>query len=307
MKLAYVALALAVGCKSPSDSNTGPDGNTGKDGPASVDAQDNTGWTTIAARSWTLAVGEHDKYECTRVQIPADMYITGFRSLSPVGTHHSVLTYSTTATPLGDYDCSVGALDFQMIYAAGLNTDDLLFPTNIAMKVPAGQYVNLNIHLFNASDNDESGMSGVLVKTITAAEAANYTMADMTFAGNGNFTIPAGQTMNVTGGCNAPNEWHIFDLWPHMHMLGTHQKVVIGSATPLDTDYSFAEQRNYPQATVIDVPKGTPIQTTCTFTNTTTADVSFGESSTDEMCFTGLYKYPAGGNLLQCVSNFTGF
>ena len=30
-----------------------------------------------------LAVRQHDKYECTRVQIPQDMYITGFRSLSP--------------------------------------------------------------------------------------------------------------------------------------------------------------------------------------------------------------------------------
>ena len=301
MKLAYAFTALAIGCGTPANPNGGPDSNT-----ITPDAPDDAGWTMIAARSWSLAVGEHDKYQCTRVQIPQDMYITGFRSLSPVGTHHSVLTYSTKTTPLGDYDCNVGAVDFQMVYAAGLGTDDLLFPTNVAMKIPAGQFVNLNLHLFNASDNSETGTSGVLVKTITAAEAASYTMADMTFAGNGNFTIPAGQTMTVSGGCNAPADWHLFTLWPHMHMLGTHQKVTIGSATPLDSDYSFAEQRNYPMA-VMDVAKGTPIQTTCTFTNTTANAVSFGESSTNEMCFTGLYKYPAGGNLVQCVSNFTGF
>jgi hypothetical protein len=30
----------------------------------------------------------------------------------------------------------------------------------------------------------------------------------------------------------------------------------------------------------------------------------FGESSLDEMCFTGIYRYPAtGGVLLGCISN----
>jgi len=29
---------------------------------------------------------------------------------------------------------------------------------------------------------------------------------------------------------------------------------------------------------------------------------TFGESSTDEMCFTGMYKYPADGNTFGCTS-----
>lgn len=306
MKLAYAAVALAVGCGgSPTDPGNNIDAPAGGkiDAPTTTmpDAQDNAGWTPIAERTWSLPVGAKDTYKCTRVQITEDTYITAFRALSPLGTHHSVLTVSTNSTQVGDYDCSAGSLDFQMLYAAGVDTDDLAFPDNVAMKVPAGSYVNLNLHLFNASDNAESGMSGVLIKTIPAAQAASYTLADMTFAGTENISIPSNNTATTAvGGCKAPADWHIFTLWPHMHQLANHQKLTIGTQTVLDTDYSFFEQRNYPMA-VMDVPKGTQITTTCTYLNNTGHTVEFGDSSEDEMCFTGIYKYPAGGSLFQCA------
>ncbi len=44
------------------------------------------------------------------------------------------------------------------------------------------------------------------------------------------------------------------------------------------------------------------MQTTCSYVNNTGATVSFGDSSTDEMCFTGIYKYPAGSNVYSCVN-----
>lgn len=299
MKLAYAAFVLAAGCGSPSNPNNGtPDAP-----PVAVDALDNTGWTTLAQRNWSLAVGEHDKYECTRVKIDQDMYITGFRAMGPVGTHHSVVTVSNTATPLGDYDCTVGALDFQMLYAAGVNTDDLAFPTNVAMKISAGQYVNLNLHLFNASDNPLTGPSGILVKTITAAQASGYMMADMTFSGTMNISVPSDNTPHTaSGGCKAPTDWHIFNLWPHMHQTAIHQSFSVNGANLLDMDYAFSEQRNYPMA-VTTIHQGDTLLTTCTYKNNTGATVQYGESSTNEMCFTGLYKYPAGGNLLQCALN----
>jgi hypothetical protein len=304
MKLALGLLAFAVGCGSSPTNPSSVDAPKGSgDAPGAIDAQDNTGWTTIAARSWTLNVGDHDKYECTRVQIPEDTYIIGFRALSPLGTHHSVLTISTTSTTVGDYDCSAGSLDFQMLYAAGVDTDDLMFPTNVAMKVPAGSYVNLNLHLFNASDNPESGMSGVLIKSIPASSAASYILADMTFSGTEKISIPSDNMPHTAvGGCTAPNDWHLFTLWPHMHQLANHQSLAVNGTKLLDTDYSFFEQRNYPMADTL-VHKGDSIQTTCTYVNNTGATVQFGDSSTDEMCFTGLYKYPAGGNLFQCALN----
>lgn len=35
-----------------------------------------------------------------------DLWIAGYRTTTPVGTHHSVLTISASSTRTGDYDCS---------------------------------------------------------------------------------------------------------------------------------------------------------------------------------------------------------
>ena len=305
MKLAYAALAVAVGCGSSSNPGTGADASTNPDKDGSVttgpDAQDNTGWTLLAGRSWSLNVGEHDKYECTRLLVPTDTYIIGFRALSPVGTHHSVLTISTTSQTVGDYDCNAGSLDYQMLYAAGVDTDDLMFPTNVGMRIPAGSYINLNLHLFNASDNPETGTSGVLIKTVPASQASSLTLADMTFAGSMHFSIPANNTETmVTGGCKPTTDWHVFTLWPHMHQIANHQTFTVDGVKLLDTNYAFTEQRNYPMTDTL-VKAGSVITTTCSYLNNTGHTVSFGDSSMDEMCFTGIYKYPAGGPLFGCV------
>ena len=54
----------------------------------------------------------------------------------------------------------------------------------------------------------------------------------------------------------------------------------------------------------LSLPMGSRIDVTCTYNNNTNPPVNipFGDSSNQEMCFTGLYKYPAGGGLFQCSS-----
>lgn len=118
--------------------------------------------------------------------------------------------------------------------------------------------------------------------------------------------IPSdGLPHDVVGGCTAPRDWNVFTLWPHMHQFATHQKVVItppgGSPrTLLDDAYASTEQRNYPIPT-LTIAKGTRIDVTCTYVNTSGVPLRFGDSSNEEMCFTGMYKYPAGGFLFECL------
>jgi hypothetical protein len=300
-------LVLAVGCGGSGSTNPGTDGSGGgsdadvPDGPPPP-----PGFTSLINRSWSIPPGATNIYKCVRIKTTEDMWIAGFHADSPPGSHHSVVTISTTSQQTGEYDCSAGTLDNQMLYAAGVGTDDLLFPTGVAMHIPVGTFINLNLHLFNATDNPLSGTSGVSVKTVAAAEVQNE--ADMMFSGNINFTIQnTGQPVQVTGGCMAPTDWHIFTLWPHMHQIATHQQWSFThngtKTTLLDDDYTFEEQRNYPIAETL-VRKGDEIQTVCTYINNTNGPIGFGDGSDKEMCFTGMYKYPAGGNLLQCALGF---
>jgi hypothetical protein len=301
MKAAVLALAAAcagaAACKagSPVEPTDAPAG----------DGTTDDGWTPLIARSWTLPPGATNTYRCTRIQVASDLWVSGFRAASPLGTHHQVLTISTTSTATGDYDCGAGSLDTEMLYAAGVGTDDLIFPSGIAMHIPAGTYINLNIHLFNATDNPLADRSGVLIKAVPPTDVQHQ--ADMMFSGTFTIAIPSdGQPHTAAGGCSAAADWHIFTLWPHMHQTATHQRwsytPASGTAVALlDDDFRFTEQRNYPLADTV-IHAGDRIDTVCTYVNTTGTAMTWGDGSDREMCFTGMYKYPAGGDLFECTS-----
>ncbi|MEO8844839.1 MAG: hypothetical protein ABI591_23835 [Kofleriaceae bacterium] len=301
------AVVLCVACHNAPSDPGGPggpdiDGSVGSGGGGS-DASVPEGFTTLISRSWTIA-SNTEAYKCVRMQVPTDMWITAFHSISPVGTHHSVLTISTNSTMVGEYNCDAGSLDSEMLYAAGVNTDDNDFPAGVAIHVAAGTYVNLNLHLFNTTDNPITGTSGVMVKNIAQADVQNE--ADMQFSGTFIISVPNdGQVHTATGGCNVAHDFHMFTLWPHMHQTATHQTLTVTpsggtAATLLDTDYEFGNQKNYPITDTL-VPAGAHISTTCTYVNNTDHAESFSESSDQEMCFTGIYRYPAGGNLFACA------
>ena len=280
---------------------TGACGGSGEGDDAPSD------WTPLIGRSWSVPSGTLDEYRCVRIEIPETIFVTGFRSVAPPGSHHAVLTRTRSSTQLGEYDCSVGALDLEMLYASGIGTDDLQFPEGVAVRLTAGHYLNLNLHVFNAGDTDLSGTSGVEVKTIPESAVVNE--AEMIFAGTTDIAIPPdNQPYTTSGGCTVGLDYSVVALWPHMHQYGVHQKYEItrvGTTAPtaiIDAPFSFESQGYFPQATPLELHQGDRIRTTCTYINDGADWVSFGDSSNAEMCFTGMYRYPAGGGiLLECV------
>jgi Copper type II ascorbate-dependent monooxygenase, C-terminal domain len=295
MRVVSVAVAVCLGC--------GGGGTTGTDasGDDQPDAPIGDTWHELIGRDWSIQPGTFDNYQCRRIQVPEETWITSFKALSPVGTHHEILTISDNATPLGDYDCDSGNLDMKMLYAAGIETGDLVFPDGVAMHVKAGQYVNILLHLFDAGDTPLNGHSGVLVKT--ASSPTGLIEADMTFAGTTNIMIPPG-SHQVTGGCAIPADWHVFTLWPHMHAAATSQQVHVNGAMQLNANpYTFTDQKNYPMTMTFH--QGDQVLVTCAYNNTTGGMLTYGDSATAEMCFTGMYRYPAptNGTLYDCVSH----
>ena len=84
----------------------------------------------------------------------------------------------------------------------------------------------------------------------------------------------------------------------HMHQYGTHLKTTITTGgTPhvlYDDAYSFEHQKIV-SFTPIQLSPGDTIQTDCTWNNTTTATIGYGESSDTEMCYSILFRYPDDG------------
>lgn len=262
----------------------------------------------IIGRDWTMPAGT-EGYKCIGIQVDHDMYISGFETENPIGEHHTVLTVTDQlgglgGTKLGEYDCSVLTLDLQMLFASGVGTDTLKMPDGIGLPVKAGQFLNLNIHLFNLSDSAETGHSGVLATQIDPVPADHQ--AEMVFAGTFNIDIPPGQTVTIGGGCTFTKDATMFAYWPHMHKHATHQTVTLttsGVAAPLhDSAFDFNDQKNYAIEPTITVHSGDKLHTDCTYTNNDAATLTWGDSSTAEMCFTGLYRYPKqAASLFDCT------
>jgi hypothetical protein len=75
-----------------------------------------------------------------------------------------------------------------------------------------------------------------------------------------------------------------------MHQIGFRQIIEVNGEEVLNERFFFEEQVNYP--TNRQLSAGDTITVTCTHVNDTGELVTFGESSNQEMCFAGFYRYP---------------
>jgi hypothetical protein len=303
-----VSVAAAAGCGGGGEGDGGDDDGTDVDASnGGVDADIPSDYTRLIGRDWSLPPGATDTYRCARFTVPSDMYITNIIAQGPIGTHHTVLSIADSRVDGADgaYDCNVQELGMVMLYASGVGTSPLDFPPDVSVRVSAGTQLHLNLHLYNASDAPITGDSAILVKS---QATATPTLAEMVFAGNLNFSIPANTNDHpIVGGCTANSSYSLFAIWPHMHQYAKEQTVELirggNTMTLHDRAYSFAEQNYFVQSPIVQVQQGDQIRVTCRYDNPLNVAIPFGDSSDQEMCFAGLYRFPAqGGNIFSCSS-----
>jgi hypothetical protein len=248
-------------------------------------------WTRIVEGSWTLQPGKEDPRHCTKVLLDRDIWVSAIRPVHPFGTHHTLLT-------LGDEksDCTT-AITNGLLYAAGVGSEGLTLPPGAAIKLPAGKYLNLGLHIYNPSDEEISGTSAMEIQEI-AAEDVKYE-SEAVLAGPFAITLPPGKETVVSSRCDVQTDQHVYALFPHMHQLGTHIKTTFtvgGKETVIhDGSYTFDEQLQIPLDPIPELTAGDSVSTECTYVNTLPKTVTFGESSDAEMCFSILFRYPAQG------------
>jgi hypothetical protein len=306
--LTTLVFALAAACGSSDSPGGGADAD-----PSAPDANPNApdagsdDWATLITGNWTMSAGT-EGYRCTRLTVTEDLYITGFRAINPNGTHHTVLTVGSPSGADGTSSCSAGTNADTMIFGSGVGPDaEMHLPAGVGMKVTAGQQLVLNLHLFNTTDAEISGLSGTEVITVPAAQVQNVAEAIL-MGPTVTLSIPPNQVSTQNGSCTMNGDVTLFAVGPHMHQLGTHMKVVAessvdGTVTVHDGPYDFYEQKLY-SIDSISMNQGDKIQVSCTYDNDTGSTVTFGDSSTEEMCFATMYRYPAFGSQLGIACSF---
>ena len=241
---------------------------------------------------WSLAPTS-EAHLCVRQTVSTDLYISGFEANAPTGTHHTVLTTGDPDRPDGVEECSTFTNHQAMLYGSGVGSNRFEFPDGVGVYVAAGQQLLLNLHVFNTSDVELAGVSGIRFQA--AEPDARIEEAEAVLMGPLAFRIPPG-AHTITGGCSITNDATLFAVAPHMHQLGTHAAITArrttGDVVLHDADYSFDAQLIHPIDPVVPVTLGDVVEIGCTYFNPTSETVEWGESSEDEMCFAGLYRYP---------------
>jgi hypothetical protein len=312
--LAVMVAVFVAACGGDDDGvNPGADANpnAADADPSAPDADPNApdagAFITLIDSDWTLSPGT-EKYQCARLTVSEDIYIAEFDAIGPLGTHHTVLTVGEPNGADGSFPCDTGTNADAMIYGSGVGTNPIKFPSGVAMKVAAGQQLLINLHLFNTSDQELTGTSGTLARLVPASAVQNE--AEVILAGK-TFTlsVPPGPSTS-TGTCAMNGDVTLFAVGPHMHQMGTHLKVTANSSTAgsqviHDAAYNFFEQRVEVMSQSVAMSQGDTVQIECTYNNTSSSTIAFGESSNEEMCFAGIYRYPAfGGDFgIICAQN----
>ena len=92
-------------------------------------------------------------------------------------------------------------------------------------------------------------------------------------------------------------------------MIKTHHGV---SETLLDTPYALNAQLVDPLTPPVLVSQNDQLLVQCSYVNNSGSTVQFGDTSTQEQCFLGIYRYPVlpidvpsfpSGTLFECVSS----
>jgi Copper type II ascorbate-dependent monooxygenase, C-terminal domain len=259
-------------------------------------------WRTLLMGDWIMPSGT-EGYVCLRKTVDEDLFVTEFDAINPNGTHHTFLSMGEVGAPDGIEPCSAGTNNPRQIFGSGIGSAPLAFPKGVAINIQKGTQLVLNLHLFNTGDGDLIGSSGTRIRTVLPADAS--ILAEHLLAGTLGVDLPPLQTTPTTGYCTMSADATIFAVTPHMHKLGVYAKIVAeravgGEAVLYDGPYDFEQQKYHPIEPVA-VQKGDRVRVECKHNNTTAERVTFGESTLEEMCFAGIYRYPADGSHFMCI------
>lgn len=280
-----------------------PDAGTDA-GDAGTSAEPPSDWRTLLEGTWELPSGQ-EGYRCVRLTMTEDTYIKEFQPIAPPGTHHTLLSVNEEPTgPDGVSVCSAGDNGLVTLLGSGAGERYSAgpVPDGVAFKIAKGSQLNLNLHLFNVTESTLTGTSGTKVRTTTADKVEQS--AETILAGPLSLAIDPGRSTQK-GQCTIQSDTTVFAVAPHMHQLGVHLKAVIdraagGTEDLFDGAFDFEDQRQTATGQLV-LKAGDVVQVECTYENDTDKVVGFGESSLDEMCFIGLYRYPVAGEGLICL------
>ena len=230
-------------------------------------------------------------------------------------SHHLIVykddqdtTEQLTPTPCEPFTGALNTSGMIAPIAITQKADDQIFlPHRVAYTFAPNQMIKLEMHYLNATDEEKPVEATVDFYVAKPGDIDHE--ASILFAGSPDIDIKPGETKTLHQFFKVPDyldlsKTKIFALTGHTHKLGTNVQVRVapGKDGPMTEVYAPSPFKWDEPETVsyygdpFSVPTGGGFDFECSWHNTTTQQVGFGESATDEMCFFWAYYYPSQGS-----------
>jgi hypothetical protein len=266
----------------------------------------------------TLGAGVEAEH-CQFVKLSADatLWVNRDEVRYGKGSHHFLLyataytdipTAKEDGTPVDTsrvFDCSDGATNgWQVTKLVGGSQngegDSLLrFPSDVAIRIPAGSVLLMNAHYINATDAEIA--PDVYINLWTIPEAQVKTEGDILFLYNPFIKVGALGTGRARWRCPVQHDITIANVQSHMHRRGTgYEATVVGADTPFYVGESWENVHVERFEPNLQLKAGEVIDYHCDYTNPENRVVYQGARSTDEMCMLIGSYYPADRATAQC-------
>jgi len=333
----YAAAMCAVGGVCGCDDAASTDGTDGPGGSpsggaaaggAGAGAGSSEGGFAPVGETITLSIDTFDvpagteRQVCKYFNLPADVPFDVVRFHSEMaGTSHHLNVYKLLSDPTDTvsaadaavHDCQPGseqlAGDAAYIFGSATPERTVDMPAGVAFHLLPQQRIILEQHVINATNEViQGGVSFEMSRPLEAGSIEHH--ADVIWFANWAFYIPPNQETDATNHCTVPYDVKVFGLMSHTHALGSHFSIEKWSADGTEhlydnEDWAHPLYQEHDPHMLISAGEG--LQWTCTWNNTSGNAVLPGKESTDEMCMTFAYAYPAEGRSADPIQCNIGF
>lgn len=214
---------------------------------------------------------------------------------------HHVIMYIVPRTAAVTKDAQDATAGWECFGGANVSTQGTLgawapggaaviFPAGTGIRVAPNQVIAMQVH-YNTDNAVEADQTSVKLMYGTGTERSAYLIALVA----DNFAIPA-NGVDYAHSESFPNTYGIpLNVWgflPHMHTKGKKISMTAGAANECLVDiprWDFHWQTQYFRKTAYRVPAGSSVNLNCTWDNPTNAVVTWGEGTSEEMCFAFIY------------------
>ena len=249
-----------------------------------------------------------ERFLCYSFRLDEDLTVSEVAVDSRPVLHHVVFSRTSSPDPDGFFECDVlFQNNWLPVFISGTGDASLKMPDGAGHVLPKGTQLTVQLHLLNATLED---ITDVIPVGLRRSTADGVIPVSTSVFGTVNIALPPKETVSVQSGCKAKGTVHLFSAFAHMHYLGRSMVVSVGPDEGHLTEvfrsdpYDF----NYQALVPLDltIHEGDHVRVACEYENFLDRFVTFGESSTNEMCFFIAFGTGAGGGLGGCIGGGNG-